>query len=90
MTNMWTIYISRVYYNTFPDFEQFRKYKMENIPILNSIGEKLENESTNEGYVFNESFINPNIYENYKNIIQNVENENFSFEIINNNIDAFY
>ena len=36
------------------------------IPVIDDISERIIRESINEGYVFNESFINQKIYKNYK------------------------
>ena len=89
---MRNIYIARLYYKKFPDFETFLNYdfKTKNVPAIDDISERIGKESINEGYVFNESFITPKIYQNYKSIIQNIENENLNMDLINNNLDAFY
>ena len=65
-------------------------FKIKAIPIIDDISERIIKESINEGYVFNESFINQKIYKNYKNILQNIENENLNMDLINQNLDAFY
>ena len=91
---MINIYILRLYYNTFQNFEEFINYDLEkkNMPISNDITEKMKHESINDGYVFNESFITPKIYENYAILQNNIENENDNlyFDLINKNIDAYY
>ena len=90
--DMISIYILRLYYKTFQDFEEFLGYEIKKIPILDEIIDKLKEESINEGYVFNENLITPTIYESYKNILNNIriENEDLNFDLINNNLDAFY
>jgi hypothetical protein len=90
--NMRIIYILRLYYSSFKDFDEFLKYdfQKEKITILMEISEKIKNESITEGYIFNESFITPKIYEVYIDLIKKTENNNFDFDLIKNNLDAFY
>ena len=90
--NMKNIYILRLYYKKLGDFDSFIKYdfKSKGLPILDEISRKIKEESINEGYVFNESFITENSYKNYKNILQNIKNEELNMDLINNNLDAFY
>ena len=92
ITNIRNIYISRLYYKKFDDFEQFKNYIFDtkNLPILDEIVEKLRKESINEGYIFNESFISPESNKNYQILLQEINDENFNFDLINNNLDAFY
>ena len=94
ITDMINIYILRLYYKSFRDFEEFLNYDfaIKKVPILEEIIDKLREESINEGYVFNESFINSTIHNNYKNILNNIETEieNLNYELINNNLDTFY
>ena len=90
--NMRIIYVLRLYYSSFKDFDEFLKYdfQKEKINILMEISEKIKNESITEGYIFNESFITPKIYDVYIDLIKKTENNNFDFDLIKNNLDAFY
>ena len=89
---MRNIYLLRLYNKTFPDFEQFINYdfKSRNLPILGEIAEKISNESITEGYVFNESFINPKVDKEYKSILQNIEDNDIKIDLINDNLDTYY
>ena len=40
--------------------------------------------------VFNESFITPKILQKYKALLNNMEKDYFNFDLINNNLDAYY
>ena len=86
------IYILRLYNKKFNDFNEFLNYdfKTKKLPIIDDISQKIRDESINEGYVFNESFITSKIYQKYKIILQNLDNESLNMELVNNNLDAFY
>ena len=86
------VYILRLYNKKFNDFDSFLNYDFtsKKIPLIDDVGQKIRDESINEGYVFNESFITSNINQNYKIILQNIDNENLNMELINNHLDAFY
>ena len=91
LINMRNIYILRLYYNTFQNFEQFINYNLpKKIPIMDDIFNRLDIEINNENYIFNENFITPKIYDVYRSTLQNYKGEKLYFELINNNFDIFY
>ena len=86
------IYVMRLYYKKFNDFDTFisHDFSTKAFPIINDMSKRINDESINEGYVFNESLITSKIYKNYKSILQNIDDENLNMDLINNNLDAFY
>ena len=89
---MRNIYILRLYYKRLGDFDSFIKYDFNSkqLPIIDEISKKIMEESINEGYIFNESFISANSYKNYNNILQNTKSESLNMNLINDNLDIFY
>ena len=77
ISNMRNIYILRLYYKTFSDFEEFITFdfSMKKFPIIDDIIDKLRNDKISEGYVFDESFITPKILNNYKALLKNIESD---------------
>ena len=89
---MRNIYILRLYYKRLGDFDSFIKYDFNSkqLPIIDEISKKIMEESINEGYIFNESFISANSYKIYNNILQNTKSESLNMNLINDNLDIFY
>ena len=100
--NMRNIYIWRIYYKKFENFEKFQNYDFEkkNIPIYKELINLLNSEKKkkNINYIFNQSFITIKSLENYQKISpqihlfleQNENTINFNFDDINQNFDFFY
>ena len=101
--NIRNLYIWRLYYKKFDNFEKFKnfQFKDKNIPFYNELINilKLEEEN-NTKYIFKENFINEAELKDYKillnfceKIIVNNNNDNINtmnFDLINNNFDLFY
>ena len=96
--NVRNIYLWRIYLKNFENFELFqnlnyRKYK---IPIFKELLDKIEEENNknNNRYIFGESFIFKNDFEEFKKMQIEIESNNnnfiFNFEKINQNFDIFY
>ena len=99
--NIRNIYIWKLYYTKFENFEQFIKFDFSNrnIPIERELREKLKEEGQNNyaGYIFKESFVSEKWINYYKTILTKIENYlnkgnklQLNFKDINNNFDAFY
>ena len=91
------IYIWRLYYQKFENFDQFEKFPFEKyIPIFQELEEKIKLEETknDNNYIFNESFItkkSKNYYDKLLKGLKDQENKfKFNFDEINNNFDSFY
>ena len=84
--NMRNIYIWRLYFKKFENFEQFQDFNFEtkNVTIFNELLNKLvaEKEGNKSKYIFKESFITKECFENYKKI-----SPIFQFIKIDNNIN---
>lgn len=67
---MRNIYIWRLYFKKFENFEQFQDFNFEakNVTIFNELLNKLvaEKEDNKSKYIFKESFITKECFENYK------------------------
>ena len=98
--NMRNIYIWRLYFNKFENFDQFINFEFakRNIPIYMELAEKLKVESGQKNYIFKESLVSQKCSKYYKIILPEIEKylknkENkieLNFKEINNNFDAFY
>ena len=99
--NMRNIYIWRVYYNKFENFDQFQNFNFgnKNMIIFKELSSKLMDDMKEKTKnIFNYIFITSKCFINYKNISpeidfflsQNKENINLDFENINQNFDYFY
>ena len=99
--NMRNIYIFRVYFQKFDNFEQFKNFEFntKNIPIYQEIADILRKEEGEGGeYIFKDSFINFKNIEKYKDFLQPItlflldkeHKINLNYEDINNNFDTFY
>ena len=95
--NVRNIYLFRVYLRKFENFDMFLnfKYKSYKFPIFKELLDKLEDKNNNNNqYIFTESFICYNNFEEFKkneiNISINNKNFEFNFDLINNNFDIFY
>ena len=102
--NMRNIYIWRLYYKQFENFEQFQNFNFDsrNIPIYKELMEILkkedQNNNSNSNYIFKESFISIKSLENYNKMLgiietyfkDNKKEIEFSNEDINLNFDNFY
>ena len=98
---MRNIYIFRLYFQKFDNFEKFKEFDFsaKNIPIYQDIADLLRAEDKNAvDYIFKDSFISMNNYEQYKSFLQPVtlflldkeNNINLNVDEINKNFDAFY
>ena len=95
--NMRNIYLLRMYSKKFENFEIFKNfiYTKYKIPTFKELSLKIEkgNERGNQ-YIFTESFIYKNNFEEFKKIQVeiSVDNKNFEFYFgkIQNNFDMFY
>ena len=98
---MRNIYIFRLYFQKFNNFEQFKifDFTTRNIPIYQDIADILRVEEKNVAdYIFKDSFININTYEQYKKFLQPItlllleqeNNANLNYDEVNNNFDTFY
>ena len=100
--NMRNIYIFRVYFKKFDNFEQFKNFPFDtrNMPLYKNLAEtiKLE-EKDNDNYIFKDSFLNLNNFDKYKNFIQiinlflldnNSKSVDFNFNEVNENFDVFF
>ena len=95
--NVRNIYLWRVYLKKFENFDQFQnfKYKSHNKIIFKELLYKLEGENNKKNnYIFNESFINLNKFEEFKKIeieiYTNIKTFEFNFNEINQNYDILY
>ena len=99
--NMRNIYIWRVYYNKFENFDQFKNYNFEEkkMSTFRELSNKLTNEKKEESKcVFNNIFITPKSFIYYKNISpeidfflsENKNDINIDLESIKQNFDFFY
>ena len=103
LIKMRNIYIFRLYFKKFDNFEQFKTFDFntKNIPIFKELEDTLkkeEKDNSNADYIFKDSFINISIFDKYKYyvqkinlfILENNKNFNFDFDEINNSFDIFY
>ena len=101
IVNMRNIFIFRLYFKKFDNFEQFTKFEFDqkNIPIYKDIYDILKKEDSESGkYIFKNSFINANNFNKLADFIQiinvfildNSQKIDFNFDEINNNFDVFY
>ena len=99
--NMRNIYIFRLYFKKFENFEQFKNFDFESKEVLISrdLAQTLKKEEEkNADYIFKDSFINTNNFDLYKDfcqiinlfILDNKKNVNFNFRDVNENFDIFY
>ena len=94
------IYIFRIYFTKFENFEQFKNFNFSNrnIPIYNKIFKQLENEEKeSSNYIFKNNFINPKDVEicldiiNFLDSFRKDNNTDKKLTIqINKNFDIFY
>ena len=98
---MRNIYIFRLYFKKFDNFEQFKNFdfSIKNIPMYQDIADILRKEGSEAvDYIFKECFININNFEKYKDFVQPInlyllDKDNkidLNFDEINNNFDIFY
>ena len=95
--NMRNIYIWRLFCKKCDNFEKFLTLER-NIPILKEFEERFKKENTSVKYIFKESFITPNILQNYKKLSLDIENKyiknqrdiNLNYDEINGNFDLYY
>ena len=99
--NMRNIYIWRLYFRKFENFDQFQNFNFsqKNIPIYKELSEILQKEQEGQkNYVFQNSFISEKYQPYYHKILSQIDIFNLSpennlelnFEEVNNNFDAFY
>ena len=91
--NMRNIYLWRLYYNKFENFDQFQNFdfKRKKITIFEELETKLLEEKYKPKYFFKNSFINPNILEKYQKLILNYDKEvKIDYNLLNNDFDLFY
>ena len=96
--NVRNIYLWRVYLKKFENFDQFQNFnfKKHKLYIFKELIDKLEEDNTgkNNQYIFNESFIIKNNFEEFKKIQIEIESNNknflFNYNLINQNFDIFY
>ena len=100
--NMRNIYIFRVYFKKFDNFEQFKNFPFDtrNMPLYKNLAETIKNEEKDsDNYIFKDSFLNMNNFDKYKDFIQIVnlfllddksKNVDFNFKEVNENFDVFY
>ena len=94
--NVRNIYLWRVYLKKFENFEQFQNfnYKSHKITIFKELLDKLAEENNKNNYIFNESFMNINKFEEFKKIAIeisiNTKTFEFNFNEINQNFDILY
>jgi hypothetical protein len=96
--NVRNIYLWRVYLKKFENFEQFQnfKYKSYKFPIFKELLNKIKEEKSdkNNQYIFTESFISKNNFNEFKKLqIELSMNDKlflFDFNEINSNFDIFY
>ena len=102
LRNMRNIYIWRLYYKKFENFDQFKNFEFhkKNIPIYKELEEKIKAEEAKQSnnYIFKESFITKKNNDYYqillpeinKFILQQNYELKLNFEEINKNFDSFY
>ena len=99
--NLRNIYIWRLYFKKFENFEQFKNFEFhkKNIPIYIELSEILKKEEEGQkNYIFQNSFISEKYHAYYQKILPQIEQFVFSpennlelnFEEVNNNFDSFY
>ena len=98
--NIRNIYIWRLYYKKFENFDQFKNFEFSkrNIPIYKELLEQLKVSEGQKNYIFKDSLVPQKQYKYYKKILPIFEEflkaqENqieFNFEELNNNFDSFY
>ena len=99
--NMRNIYIWRLYFKKFENFDQFKNFEFpkRNIPIYMELAEKLKSEEGQKNYIFKESLVSKKSFDYYKKtllpeievFLKNEDNKiELNFEEINENIDSFY
>ena len=99
--NMRNIYIWRLYFKKFENFDQFQNFNFsqKNIPIYKELSDILQKEQEGQkNYVFQNSFISQKYKEYYHKIQSQIDifsssdknNLEINFEEVNNNFDALY
>ena len=90
---MRNLYIWRLYCKKFDNFDQFENFNFndKNIAIYRELLEKLEDEKNKPKYIFNNSFITPNNFNNYRKLILDSEKKiDINYNEINQNFDLLY
>ena len=91
--NVINIYLWRLYYKKFENFDQFENFdfKRKNISIFDELEIKLLEDKYKPKYIFKNSLINQNILEQYKQLELDYDKDvNFDYNLFNNNFDLFY
>ena len=91
--NIINIYMWRLYYKKFENFDQFENFdfKRKNISIFDELEIKLLEDKYKPKYIFKNSLINQNILEQYKQLELDYDKDvNFDYNLFNNNFDLFY
>ena len=89
---MINIYILRLYCRKFENFEQFMSYN-QNICLIKSLSDKLleiKGNKIENNYIFEHSFIPVKNFDNYKDLIMNMEKKDIDIKEINNYFDNYY
>ena len=90
---MRNLYIWRLYCKKFENFDKFESFNFEKkqITIYKELVPKLQEEKNKTKYIFNNCFITPNNFENYKKLISDTEgNIKINYEEYNKNFDLLY
>ncbi len=99
--NMRNIYIWRLYFQKFENFDQFKNFDFakRNIPIYKELSDIIKKEEEGQkNYIFQNSFISQKYGAYYKKILPEIDkfisipenNLELNFEDLNNNFDSFY
>ena len=91
--NMRNIYIWRLYYKKFENFDQFENFdfKRKKLSIYEELETKLLEEKYKPKYIFKNSLINANIFEQYKKLVLDYDKEvKIDYNLFNNNFDLFF
>ena len=91
--DMITLYICRLYYKNFENFEQFKNYNFSKLAFWREIKNKILCDDSSK-YIFQYNFINSKTFIGYGNVLIFFENfllkKNFDVYFINDNFDLFY
>ena len=99
--NMRNIYIWRLYFKKFENFDQFQNFEFskKNMPIYKELAEIIQKEQEGQkNYIFQYSFISQKYHAYYKKILDQIDifvsspdnKLELNFEEMNKNFDAFY
>ena len=93
--NMINIYILRLYNKKFENFEQFinRDLSEQGIKLNENLSKQFreaKENKKNSNYIFEHSFTPIEHFDNYKDLVSNIDNGTINMNEINNNFDNYY